>query len=191
MNLLLEITGFITGVAGIWLTIRKKILCFPVGMVNVVVSAWLFYGQKLYADVMQQAVYLALLAYGWIHWQGGRTDDQRKAISFLDTPGRLLLVAVIALSTLALGSVLDHYTDASFPWADSFATSTAFAAQFLIARRKTENWILWMIVNSCYIFIYLQRELPLYTALFTIYLIMAVVGFSAWLHTAENSTKRV
>lgn len=180
MNQLLEAAGFITGVAGIWLTIRRHISCFPVGIANVAISAWLFYGQKLYADVLQQGVYFALLAYGWHHWNHSRSHATFTPATWLDANGRVLLVLCIAGSTLLLGSLLQHFTDAVLPWADSFATSTAFAAQFLIARRKTENWILWLIVNLCYILIYLQRELPLYTLLFTIYFMMAIAGLHSW-----------
>lgn len=188
MNEVLEAAGFITGVAGVWLTIRRHILCFPVGIVNVIISSWLFFGQKLYADVLQQGVYLALLTYGWYRWNQGRNNNTSPPATLLDTNGRMLLVLSIACSTFILGSLLDNYTDAAVPWVDSFATSTAFAAQFLIARRKTENWILWMIVNLCYILIYIHRELPLYTLLFSIYLIMAVAGLRSW---TRSSTSKV
>ena len=187
MNQLLELAGFITGVAGVWLTIRRHILCFPVGIVNVAISAWLFYGQKLYADVLQQLVYFALLAYGWHQWKRGRRHNNITPTSRLDAKGLALLVLCIASSTFLLGSLLHHFTDAVLPWADSFATSTAFAAQFLVARRKTENWILWLIVNLSYILIYLQRELPLYTLLFAIYFIMAIAGLHSWTRSSPSN----
>jgi len=187
MNEVLEAAGFITGVAGVWLTTRRHIYCFPVGIANVLISSWLFFGQKLYADVLQQVAYIVLLAYGWFRWQNTRAEQLETAPAFLNKRERFRVISAIASLTVVLGSLLKYFTDAVMPWADSFATSTAFAAQFLIARRKTDNWILWIVVNCCYIVIYLERSLPLYAVLSTIYLILAIAGLRAWMRSSGSS----
>lgn len=180
----LEGVGFVTGIAGVWLTMRKNIWCFPVGLLNVTISLFLFYHQQLYADALQQLVYIVLLAYGWMHWfkTSGR-DKEDGRISSLSGSGLLFSLLVISASTLILGYVLNTFTKASFPWIDSFATSMAFLAQFLVARRKIENWMLWMMVNAIYIVIYYQKGLMLYMVLFTAYGILSVMGWRNWRRT--------
>jgi nicotinamide mononucleotide transporter len=175
----LELAGFIFGVAGVWLTIRENIWCFPVGLVNVIISLVLFYQQKLYSDSVQQFVYIILLSYGWYNWLSGRSIKKLK----VTRTGSTMLLAIMALAAMlsfTMGWVFSSYTDASFPYIDAAATSLSFAAQFMIARKKIENWYLWMIVNITYITIYINKDLYLYAVLFSVYLLLAVAGLRRW-----------
>lgn len=212
----LEIIGFLFGVAGVWLTIKENPWCFPVGLVNVIVSSFLFFDQKLYADVLQQIVYVVLLSYGWYEWTKGKGLSQKSIVRLLSDTNegseegslkfpanrtgresinpkseiinisssspRLLFncIFVIAASTYILGTFLKWYTDASVPYWDALATSMAFTAQYLVARKKIENWMLWMDVNLLYIGIYIYKELYLYAVLFAVYFVMALVGHFNW-----------
>ena len=188
---LLEWTGFISGVIGVWLTSRQNPWCFPVGLANVWISLFLFFEQQLYADTLQQAVYILLLGIGWFNWTRKKKDKSALQISWSTTPERLLTLLAICCITLLLGFMLNRHTDASFPWLDSFATALSFTAQFLIARKKIENWLLWIPVNLIYIGIYFQKDLFLYVVLFTVYLGLAINGFLAWIkvktHQPETS----
>lgn len=174
-----EFAGFISGMLGVWLTIRQKTACFPVGIINVCLSAWLFFQQKLYADTIQQGVYFVLLVFGWIEWKK-KKDSAPTTISRLNRRQILLLLLVTAIGTALLFQLLHSFTDAHYPLTDSFATSLAFAAQYLIAKKKIENWLLWIAVNLIYIFIYLQKELQLYVVLYSIYLLLSFLGFASW-----------
>jgi nicotinamide mononucleotide transporter len=176
---IIEILGFIFGIAGVYLTLRQNIWCFPTGLVNVALSMILFFEQKLYADAFQQFVYIILLTYGWYRWlHGGIQSDLKISESSLN-----LLVKCLAIwlaGTLISGYLLSKYTDASTPWPDSAATVLSFIAQWMIARKKLENWILWIAVNITYIWIYSYKELYLYTILFSIYLLLAIAGYLSW-----------
>jgi len=175
----LELAGFIFGIIGVWLTIKENIYCFPVGLMNVIISLVLFYEQKLYSDVIQQGVYIILLAYGWNAWLKGNNRSEL----LVTRAGYKLLVPILAASailTVSMGMIFSTYTDADVPYIDAAATSVSFAAQFLIARKKIENWLLWVIVNCTYITVYIYKDLWLYAILFTIYLIMAIVGYFKW-----------
>lgn len=183
---LLEWTGFVSGVTGVWLTARQNPWCFPIGLVNVAISLILFFGQRLYADALQQAVYIILLGIGWFNWTQRKEDTSSVRISESSPKERLLIFCSIAIITLSLGILLDKTTDAVFPWLDSFATALSFTAQFLIARKKIENWLLWIPVNIIYIGIYAQKELYLYVLLFTVYLGLAINGYLAWKKVKRN-----
>ena len=184
----LEWIGFVTGIIGVWLTSRQNPWCFPIGLVNVWISLFLLIGQHLYADAMQQVVYVVLLGMGWYNWTRQKKDKPTLQISWADNFERLLTLCAIILITFALGFTLDRYTDASYPWLDSFATSLAFSAQHLIARKKIENWLLWIPVNLIYIGIYLQKDLLLYVLLFTVYLGMAINGYQTWIKSKTSDT---
>lgn len=175
----LEVAGVVTGIAGIILTLKEKVWCFPVGLINVIISMTLFWQQKLYADTLQQLVYIILLIYGWYAWV---SHTEQKQISVSRSNFQLLFIVLICccLCTFILGSLLKNYTDASMPWTDSAATSVSFAAQWMIARKKIENWILWIAVNLTYTWIYFVKALPLYAGLYICYLVLAVWGYYQW-----------
>lgn len=70
----LEIIGFISGFAGVFLTVKNK-WCFPIGIINVILSCFLFYESRLYADSLQQLVYIPLLIVGWLNWNANTNDE--------------------------------------------------------------------------------------------------------------------
>lgn len=176
---LTEIAGFIFGILGIWLTIRENVWCFPVGIINVTISFFLFKNQLLYADALQQIVYFILLSYGWFQWSKGITSQSLKITRISFNWSLKLLAATVALAVI-MGNLFDRFTDASLPYWDSSATAICFTAQFLVARKKLENWHLWIVANCMYIGIYIQKELYLYSILFLIYLILAFYGLNTW-----------
>ena len=177
----LEIIGFASGILGVWLTMKKKKWCFPIGLINVSVSLYLFFMQGLYADSLQQIVYIILLLYGWYTWNTPVSETQRLlVIGRLNSKEIFFTILFIAITTRLLGTTLAEFTDAKLPFLDSFATSCAFLAQYFIARKKIETWILWMFVNVIYVGIYFNNEMYLYVVLFSIYGILAVMGWNSW-----------
>ncbi len=184
----LEIAGFLFGVAGVWLTIKQHWACFPVGLVNVSISLFLFWQQKLYSDTLQQGVYIVLLVYGWYKWRS-LIEKTESRPGLMSSNMKMYLFPAVVMLAFAMGFIFDTYTDADVPYLDATATSMSFAAQFLIARKKIENWIIWMVVNMLYIGIYSYKGLYLYTALFFIYLILAVIGYRDWKLAMRVSAK--
>jgi nicotinamide mononucleotide transporter len=176
---MLEIAGFVFGVAGVYLTLRENVWCFPVGLINVSISLFLFFEQKLYADALQQLVYIVLLTYGWFRWLH-HVNKKAPDVSISTASALLKYFGIWVAGSFTLGYFLSNYTDASTPWLDSAATVMSFIAQWMIARKKIENWLLWIIVNITYTGIYIYKELYLYAVLFTIYLILAIAGYFTW-----------
>ncbi|MFM9008979.1 MAG: nicotinamide riboside transporter PnuC [Bacteroidota bacterium] len=186
----IEWIGAISGIAGVWLTDRHTSWCYPVGLVNVGLSAILFYYQKLYADSLQQVVYMALLVYGWLCWAGFFKKVDSSHISTSPFQEQITITFCMVAGGACLGWLLQGNTDASLPWADSFATSAAFSAQFLIARKRIENWLWWIPVNLGYMWIYWTKGLEAYVLLSGVYLILAIHGFFQWRSILRASTQR-
>ena len=187
----IEIAGFVCGVIGVWLTLRENVWCFPIGLANVIFSLFLFFQQKLYADALQQFVYILLLGYGWMTWI--RRDESAQEIKISESSNTLLLVCstLFILCTIVLGTLLSKLTDAAFPWLDSTATALSFIAQWMIAKKKIENWLIWIVVNIMYIGIYSCKELWLYSTLFSIYLLLAISGYITWRKTLKMEASTV
>jgi nicotinamide mononucleotide transporter len=175
----LEYVGALSGLAGIWLTMRQRIWCFPVGLFSVAISCFVFFDSKLYADALQQLVFAILLIVGWVRWSK-KLEFDTVSVSKLDRIQRMSWLLITMVIGLVLGYILDRYTDAHYPWMDSMLSAFCFLAQYLIALRKIENWWLWILTNVGYIFVYAQKELEPYAFLYSVYLILAFVGLREW-----------
>lgn len=175
----LEIIGFIFGIAGVWLTIKKNIWCFPIGLINVSIIGWLVFKVNLFADVLQQLMYFVLLVYGWTVWFK-KSAKEKTIISKCTLPQMGYLFLLFILASAGLGYILKNYTQAAFPYADSIGTIICFLAQGLVAVKKIENWYLWVMANLMYIVIYFLKDMPLYSILSGVYLIMAFIGLMEW-----------
>ncbi|HMT29095.1 MAG TPA: nicotinamide riboside transporter PnuC, partial [Bacteroidia bacterium] len=131
------------------------------------------------SDAVQQVVYIFLLSYGWYYWLHPKSE-QSVLITKTEFSSWLILSIFTILTTFFMGTFFHYFTDADVPFLDATATALGFTAQYMIAKKKLENWILWMIVNLMYIGIYSYKGLYLYMILFTIYLGMAVYGYLKW-----------
>jgi nicotinamide mononucleotide transporter len=177
-----EIAAMVTGLAGVYLTVRQSVWCFPAGIINVTLYAIIFFspGIQLYADALLQCIYILLLIYGWYKWSSVKETAKASVPVSMNSVLILKVTTVILCSTILLALFFDHMTSASYPWVDSALTCASLAAQWMIAKKYIENWIVWIIVDIFYIPLYLVKNLPLTAFLYAVFLVMAVKGFAEW-----------
>jgi len=118
--------------------------------------------------------------YGWYYWIK-RKEAHARPVSLLTKRGMAWVVLGCILLTFLLGLFLDNYTDTDVPYADGFCTAVSFIAQFLMTRKVLQNWLLWIIVDICYVPLYLYKDLMLTAVLYTLFLALAVMGYLQWL----------
>lgn len=176
-----EILGTVLGVVGVWLMIRQNIWTWPVGIVQVAVSGWVFYQSRLYSDALLQVFFLVIQAYGWWHWR--HADDRTRVelpVTRLRLRGVLGWVGIGALATAGWGELMRRTTDAALPHWDAFIFVFSVISQWWQARKRLENWGGWMAVNAVAIGVYWVKELRLYAGLYALFFAMAVAGHVAW-----------
>jgi nicotinamide mononucleotide transporter len=184
---LIELIAAALGLVSVWLTVRQNIWCFPIGIVMVALYAYVFYEAKLYSDMLLQLIYVVLQVWGWYQWKKG-DEQQNLPITWLNNGQRLLALATVLLATAALGTFMFRQTDAAFPYIDASLTATSLVAQGLMTYKKIENWVLWIIADIVYVFVYWQRDLPITAVLYAIFLVMASVGLYEWIRERKQIT---
>lgn len=189
---LLEFAGLVAGLVCVWLLIRQNVWTWPVGILYVLISLWIFLQARLYADLALHVVFLVLNCYGWWFWtRGGRPDPDRAdgAVPVTRTEPRVLagLVAVAMAVAVASGWAFARWTDADLPYWDNTTTMLSLAAMWLSGRKKIENWHLWFVIDVLAAGIYFHKELYFYALLYGIYTGMAVAGYLAWRRTFDPS----
>ena len=182
-----EAWGFATGGACVWLVVREHLWNWPIGLANNVVFFVLFFQSRLYADMGLQVIYFALGVYGWRLWlNGGRTFD-RLPVTRTTRTEWIILACAVPLGTWALREILIRVSGAA-PFWDSLTTVLSLAAQYLLCRKRVENWFLWIIADVIYVPLYLSRDLPLTALLYAVFLTMCLIGLREWRRSLRGQT---
>ena len=176
----LELLAALLGAISVYLSVRQNIWSWPTAIVNVVVYAFVFYQAKLYADMGLQVIYAALSVYGWYEWLYGGAN--RTELHVTRTAPRLgAVLTIIALAgSVALGVFLRGATDAALPFMDSFLSNTSLVAQWMMTKKKLENWLVWIGVDVLYVGMFVFKHLYITAGLYAVFLALAVRGYIDW-----------
>ena len=175
-----EIIGFVTGAVCVFLAVRQNVWTFPVGIVNNGVYVVLFASTGLYAGAALQVVYLVLGALGWYWWLRGGTGGGTLAVH--RTPRWVWPAAAVTVVALVglLAWVLSTWTDASSPWLDSVTTSLSLVAQLMLGRKWVGNWVVWIVADVIFVWLYLSSGLYLTAVLYTGFIGLCLLGLRDW-----------
>ena len=176
----LELIATLTGLIHVWLLTREKVIAWPFGIVSVAIYVYIFFVSRLYSDAILHVVYIGLNTYGWYHWLQPTQIRQNIPVTRLTGKQLSTIIGAIVLLTLLWGYVMDTRTDADFAYFDAFTTVASLIAQFLLTRKKIDNWMIWIAVDLVAIPIYLLKGLYITSGLYTVYLILCVSGWLAW-----------
>lgn len=176
----IEVIASILGVLGVWLSTKQNVWCWPVGLINVILSLYVFFNSKLYADVILQVFYLFLTLYGWYNWLYGGVNKTVLKVSRISK--KLFLITFIFgnIAVVIAGYLFSKYTDAALPYWDSTVAVWGIIGTFVQARKYIENWIIWIITDLLGTGIYFYKELYAFTALFFVFTILAIYGYYQW-----------
>jgi nicotinamide mononucleotide transporter len=169
------------------LTARQHIWCWPTGLVAVILYAYTFYEAKLYSDFGLQIFYVFMQIYGWYYWlYGGRQSNAIRVTQQTALQNAAWITLALG-GTLGLGYTMATLTDASLPYADAFTTVAALIAQWLLARKKLESWLFWIVIDIVCVRNYWIKQLGPTTLLYTILLGLAIWGFFVWWKSMSES----
>lgn len=179
----LENLGIISTLICIWLNIKQNIWGWFWAIISSSIYGLVYFQAKLYSDMELQIVFIIISIYGWWQWVYG--GEQKNNLPVTNTPKKyfLILITIVILISSISGYLHSKYTDASLPYFDSSLTAISLVAQWLMARKYIENWLLWIAANIGYIFMYFSKNLNGTSILYFILLAMAVKGFIDWQKT--------
>ncbi|WP_109511598.1 nicotinamide riboside transporter PnuC [Pseudomonas ovata] len=175
-----ELFGAALGVLAVILTIRQNPWCWPIGLVMVAIYSWLFFGVKLYSQVLLQLIYAVLQLYGWWQWTRHGDNVPARAVTTLQDRSILGGLAVGALLGAALGAGMAHFTDAAQPWLDAALTSFSLVAQLWMAQKRLQCWPLWIVLNVISVGLFLHQALHAMAAVYALFTLLAILGWREW-----------
>jgi nicotinamide mononucleotide transporter len=173
---------------GVWLTARRRPLCWPVGFASVIAYAWIFVDSKLYSDALLQVAFAALIVYGWQRWLRNLGDDGRVRVAALSLDQALIHLLIGAVGAIALGCAMHRWTDAALPWLDAALTAFSLVAQWWQGRRHVAAWWLWIVVDVIYVGEYVYKHLLITSVLYAGFVLLAIIGARSWRRASSLRT---
>jgi nicotinamide mononucleotide transporter len=173
-------------VVSVYLSARENIWSWPTAIVNVSLSAIVFYGSGLYSDMGLQVVYLVLSVYGWHQWLHGGQGHSRLPVSRASPRVWLLSSAMALVFWFALSSYTATLRGVSLPRLDAALVTLSLVAQWMMTRKILENWALWIIADVVYVPMLVYKQLYVFAGLYVVFLGLAIMGLVEWRRSLER-----
>jgi nicotinamide mononucleotide transporter len=132
--------------------------------------------------------------YGWIGW--AKKDDNKNIVLQISAGNKkewkeqFIFFSVFYLFTFsALSYLKNNFAPEAIPWADAFASASAFTAMWLMTKKKIESWYWWIVTNIVSIPLYFVKHYVFTSVYYFILLIMAIFGLMEWINRYEKLNK--
>jgi nicotinamide mononucleotide transporter len=176
----LETLAVALGISYLLLAMRENSLCWYCAFFSTAIYVYIFGDVSLYMESALNVYYMGMAAYGWLQWQKGGAHHSGVEIVRWKAKHHIICVLVILIASVISGYLLSVNTDARLPYLDSFTTWASVLTTVMVARKVLENWLYWIVINSVSIYLYIDRDLDQTAAMFTLYLVLSVLGYVAW-----------
>jgi nicotinamide mononucleotide transporter len=189
----LEYIAVITGIASVWFSRIENILVYPVGLINTVIYIYLSIKGQLPGEASVNFYYTVMSIYGWMLWLK-RDTAQYKIVNIAFSDKRwwcyqlVFFTAFYIVIFFSLRYLKKSFTPGAIPWADAFASATAFTGMWLMTKKKVESWYWWLATNIASIPLYFVKQYVFTSVYYLILFVMAIFGLIEWMKRARINT---
>lgn len=189
----LEAIAVLMGIVSVWYSRKENILVYPTGLINTTLYIYLSYKGHLLGEASVNLYYSIMSLYGWYLWSR-KTEDKTKFVLQITHSNKkewlqqLLFFGVIyTLLFLVLTYAQSAFAPEAIPWADALASATAYTGMWLMAKKKVESWIWWILTNIASIPLYFIKGYAFTSVQFIVLLILAIAGWISWNQKSKES----
>ncbi|WP_034041937.1 nicotinamide riboside transporter PnuC [Wocania ichthyoenteri] len=189
VDIALEIIAIIFGFLSVWFSKQNNILVFPTGMISTVIFVYLLFKWGLLGDMMINGYYFIMSVYGWYVWTRKVDETHVTPISIM-TLNEKKISAAIFIATLLFVYLVYKTFDKWTNWVayvDTITTAIFFVGMWLMARRKLENWIFWIIGDLISIPLYFYKGFTFTSFQYLGFTFIAIFGYLAWKKSINKS----
>jgi nicotinamide mononucleotide transporter len=177
----IEIIVFIFGILSVYFAKKENILVYPTGIICTILSVYIMFHANYYADMSINIYYSIMSVYGWFQW---KKITNGEALSISKTNLKEKIIGIVLFFITGIICVL-IYTFFDYKlqlnnYLDVFTTSLFFTAMWYMAKKKIENWILWIVGNTIAVYIFFDRQLYIIAIQYIIFTILAISAYIEW-----------
>lgn len=203
----LEVIAAFFGILSVWYAKKEKILVYPTGIISTALYIYICYKFILYGDVIVNFYYTAMSIYGWYMWSKIDANSQQIEITKTNNSDKVKTFGIFVFTSIFVICVYRYYNvmpnnldfseSVSFafdnltsgnlekfriatPFLDTFTTGIFFAAMWLMANKKIEHWLFWIVGNIVSVPLYFVKGLGFTGIQYAIFLFLAILGYIQW-----------
>lgn len=178
----LELIATVLALAYTILAIRHSLWCWPAALLSTILTLQIMMQSNLYTDALLQLYYAGMALYGWWNWQQIQQTSHQLPDVVHELPWlrHVQLIGFTAVVGLLFGYVMSEYTDTDYAWLGAQISCFAVVTTWLVAQKVVSNWLYWVAIDAASIYMYLQKDLYFFTALFVVYTLIAAIGYVSW-----------
>ncbi len=189
----LELIAVIAGIASVWYSRKESILVYPIGLINTTIYIYLSFKGHLLGEASVNLYYTLMSLWGWYLWT--RVDPNKHTIILQITISNardwihqiLFFLAFYFSLYFSLTYLKKEFAPEAIPWADALASAAAYTGMWLMAKKKVESWIWWIITNIASIPLYFIKGYTFTSVQFLVLLVLAIAGLKSWNDKAKNN----
>ncbi|MDX1836661.1 hypothetical protein DIZ81_00420 [Legionella taurinensis] len=178
--MLLDLSGTLASLLCTFYLIRLSRIAWILGLTANLINGWLYWHKGIYADTVLEVFYLVSTAYGWLKWQQSPAANRREIRSLSCNQWLMAGLAFVSLYVLIVIG-LKHFTSTTVADLDALTTALSLIAQVLMCHKVLESWLLWLVTDSVYAYLYWLKDLPFHVLLMIVYTGMALTGYGIWI----------
>ncbi|MCG2460215.1 nicotinamide riboside transporter PnuC [Flavobacteriaceae bacterium F89] len=187
--IVLEMIGVVFGFLSVWYSKQENILVFPTGIISTAIFVYILFVYGLLGDMLINAYYFAMSIYGWHQWT--RKVDATHFIPITLTSAKekkwsFALFFATILFVYLVYAVFNKFNGWT-AYVDAFTTAVFFVGMWLMAKKKLENWIYWIIGDVVSVPLYLYKGLVFTSLQYFLFTIIAIYGYYAWKKNLNRS----
>ncbi|SFB12166.1 nicotinamide mononucleotide transporter [Flavobacterium swingsii] len=186
----LELVAIIFGLWSVWCAKKDHIWVFPTGLVSTFIYAYLLWKWELLGDSMINGYYFIMSIYGWYHWTRKKGDVEEFPVSVTINKEKIIAFIIFVLTLVFVIIVYLYFGKFTswFSYVDTFLTAIFFVGMWLMAKRKIENWIFWIVGDLISIPLYFAKGYTFTSLQFLVFTIVAVYGYLEWKKILQQKT---
>ena len=190
LDISLEIIAVVFGILSVWFSKKNNILVYPAGMISTSIFTYLLFKWSLLGDMMINAYYFMMSIYGWYIWTR-KVNNIFTPISKVNSPEKTTSLIIFFFSLSFVYGIYNYFDKwgSYTSYIDNFTTAIFFVAMWLMANRKIENWIFWIIGNIISIPLYFYKGLTFTSIQYIIFTVIAISGYYTWKKILDNSNQ--
>ena len=187
----LEYIAVVSGITSVWFSRKENIWVYPTGLIGTILYVYISFKGSLFGEASVNLYYTIMSVYGWILW-AKRNQQHQHVVNITwsskkEWLGELSFFAAFYLVIFgALTYLKRDFAPGAIPWADAFASATAFTGMWLMARKKVTSWYWWIATNIASIPLYFVKHYVFTSVYYFILLLMAVWGLIEWSKRANK-----
>ena len=188
---ILELFAVIMNIFSVIYAKRNSILVYPTGLIGTGIFVYILYNFSLLGDMIINFYFVLMSIYGWYYWAQKKDGQPLNNVSRTSIKEYYFILILGITSLLSIYLVYNFYDkwDSWTAYVDTITTAIFFVAMYLMARRKVESWIFWIIGDLITIPLYFYKGLTISSIQYLIFLILAILGYISWKKILNNSTQ--